>query len=675
LGALSCDKLNPTIPCFNSLLMQRDRPGTPTTRRFVRPCLHIWNESPTTPMRRSIAARRWLLALLGTALLALVAQPASAGALPRAAVVYVAPDGDDTRDCSSPATRCATLQRALEALADGGEARLATGVYTGTASIERSAVVRGGYRLPDYMEGVGASVLDGRRMGTTLRIAKPIMVRLARLTIVGGLADPRGESTGRGGGIFVRGANVLLDRVDISNNIADTGGSGRGGGIYIRDGSLTLTSSTVTSNTASLISATTPITGAIPLEPRVVDVTGSGGGIYAQDARITIRQSLFSENHASIGDAGLTVARSGGGGIYATGCTLEILETVFRDNDALGLAGGGGAIQLLSSQARLRGGEIGATQAPGSVPQAQSAATLDIFSGTTILDSLALRGGPTSSGGILVEPAAAVSPTTALTLTNVLLAEHSGPALQLLPNGVGRARAELRHTTVVSNGIGILAGAGQTAHIINSLIARNDLGTRAPSGAIMLEYTDRYDNRLDADGEVVLGPAGGLALPPRFVMGDRYYRLTPESPLLDQGTPLPGIATDFEGHARNADGDGDGQARPDLGWDELARSAAQFGVPPTLYGLPGQIITTTLELRNAGSAADSFHLSADAPGGWSVSIAPDVATLGPRTGTSLVVTIGIPARVALNSTAIVTIQATGRTSAAVAQIFVGVGEP
>jgi hypothetical protein len=625
-------------------------------------------------MRRSIVARQLLLALPLAILIALVAQPAYADDLP-APVVYVAPDGDDAHDCATPTTRCATLQRALDALADGGEARLATGIYTGTTNIERPSVISGGYELPGYVAGDGSTVLDGLRLGTTLRIAKPIWVRLARLTIVGGLADPSGETSGRGGGIFIRSANVLLDRVDVSDNIADTDGSGRGGGIYIRGGSLTLTSSTVTSNTASLLLATTPITGGVALEPRVINVTGSGGGIYAQDARVSIRQSLLSENHAVAGDTQLTAARSWGGGIYAVDCALDTFGAIFHDNDALGIASGGGAIKLLNSQARLRGGEISATHAADSEPGANSGAAIDIYSGTTTLDNLALRAGPASKGGILLQPAAVVSPTTALTLTNVLLAEHTGAALQLLPNGSGHARAELRHTTVVSNGIGILIGAGQTAHVINSLLAQNDIGTQTFSGTIALEYTDRYGNRLDADGEVQLGPAGGLALPPRFVVSDPYYHLAPESPLLDQGTPLPGIATDFEGHTRNADGDSDGQARPDLGWDELARSAAQFGAPSTLYGLPGQTITTTLELRNMGPAADSFHLSIAAPGGWSVNVAPIEATLGPRTRITLVVTIGIPARVSLNSIATINVQATGRTSATATQIFVGVGEP
>jgi hypothetical protein len=625
-------------------------------------------------MRRSNATHLLLLALSLAMLAAQPARPTHAAPLPPAAIVYIAPDGDDTRDCTTPTTRCATLQRALDALAVGGEARVATGVYTGITDLKRSAIISGGYALPDYLPSTGASILDGRRLGTTLRIAEPISVRLARLTITGGQADSAGKSTGRGGGIYISGAQVLLDHVQVSDNIADTGGSGRGGGIYISDGSLTLSSSAVTSNTASLLLADKSTTASNTVVPLALSATGSGGGIYAQNARVTIRQSVVSANHAVLGSAKFIVARGWGGAIYATGCTLDSFEAVFHGNDALGIAGGGGAIKVFDSQTRLRGGEISGNQTIDRGSGAGSGA-LDIFGGATTLDNLALRAGGVSSVGILLQPAAVVSPSAALTLTNVLLAEYSGTALALVPNGVGHAHAELRHLTVVSNGVGLQIGAGQTAHIINSVIAQNGIGTQTLNGTIALDYTDRYGNRRDAEGEVLLGPAGGLALPPQFAASDPSYHLALVSPLLDQGIPIPGIVSDFEGQARSVDGNGDGQARPDLGWDELVRSAAQFGADKTLYALPGQTIATTLELQNVGPAADIFRISIAAPESWVASVAPTVAALGPRTRIALNVTIGVPARIPFNSMAIITIRATGHTSAAVGQILVGVGEP
>jgi hypothetical protein len=623
-------------------------------------------------MRRSIAAHQLLILLVLATLSARPAQSARAAAPPPTPVVYVAPDGDDARDCASPATRCATLQRALGALAEGGEARLATGVYSGTTDIARSATIRGGYVLPNYQPSGGATVLDGQQLGTTLRIARPIWARLAGLTITGGVADAIGESDGRGGGIFIRSAKVLLDHVEVSGNIADGSGGGRGGGIYIREGSLTLASSRVTSNTASLVAAS-PLRAdiAFPQAPRI---TGSGGGIYAQNARIAIQRSIVSANRAVGSDSGLPVSSGQGGGVYATGCTLDAIETVFSNNQALEL-NGGGALKLINSQTRLRGGEISDNQ-PTDRGQASSGAAIDIYSGTTTLDNLALRSNRAAGGGgILLRPAELISPTAALTLTNVLLTGHGGAALALLPNGVGTARAELRYTSVVSNGIGVLTGVGQMAQVMNSLIVENEIGTQALSGTIRLDHTNRYGNRLDADGDVLLGPGGNLALPPQFAAGDQLYRLAPDSPLIDMGAPQPGIAADFEGQSRSGDGNADGIARPDLGWDEFARSAAQFGANQTLLALPGQTIATTVELRNVGVAADIFQISISAPAGWRASVTPTVVALGPHTQVALAVTIGVPASAPLNSQGVVTLTATGQTSAASGRIVVGVGEP
>ncbi len=45
-------------------------------------------------------------------------------------------------------------------------------------------------------------------------------------------------------------------------------------------------------------------------------------------------------------------------------------------------------------------------------------------------------------------------------------------------------------------------------------------------------------------------------------------RLLPYSPLIDAGTGLFAPGQDFEGELRPADGDGDGEARVDIGADE-----------------------------------------------------------------------------------------------------------
>src|SRR5438552_2671634 len=99
-------------------------------------------------MHRSTSRLQLFLIVVFTALAAPAARPARATAPPLLPIVYIAPDGDDTQDCATPASRCATLQRAFGQLAEGGEARLAGGSYAGATELEHSATIAGGYALP-----------------------------------------------------------------------------------------------------------------------------------------------------------------------------------------------------------------------------------------------------------------------------------------------------------------------------------------------------------------------------------------------------------------------------------------------------------------------------------------------------------------------------------------------
>jgi hypothetical protein len=605
------------------------------------------------------------------ALAATVAQPARAAQPALAPIVYLAPDGDDARDCATPRSRCATFQRGLDRLAAGGQARLAAGTYTGISKVERPALINGGYQLPDYLPGEAPTVLDGQGQGSTLRIDRVAWVRLSGLTITGGLADPDADMTGRGGGVFVRGANVTLDQVVIRNNSADINGSGRGGGLFIRDGVLTVLRSVIISNTASLVSV--PAGGTVGGS----SIIGSGGGIYALDSRVTIRQSLLANNSAVAGNSAVAT-RGWGGGLFAEGCTLEVDTTRFLENNALATAAGGGAIKLLDSRASLRGGEISDNQAASDGGALSGGGGVDILNGTTTLANIALRRNAAAiGGGIRLQPdVGVVSGTVALTLTNTLLAEHSGAALALTPNNGAAARATVRYTSLISNSLGLHAGAQQAIDVTNSLIVGSAIAAQAlDGGTIQLIYTSRYGNQQAAVGDVQIGPAGDLALPPDFVPHDQFFRLAPGSPLLDRGTLLADVTADYEGQPRPIDGDGDGIAQADLGWDELARSAAAFGPNHILFARPGQLLATTLDLRNSGLVSDTFQISITPPPGWSARALLGQVVLGPRARARLAFTIAVPATAPRNTQSQLMVQAVGQTSAATAQIVVNVSEP
>jgi hypothetical protein len=639
-----------------------------------------------------------ILQTLSAALIVLLPQPTHAiDVTAPLALAFVAPDGDDSHDCATPATRCSTLQHALDLLAQGGEVRIAAGSYAGTTRITRSAVVGGGYALPDFRPGAEPTVLDGQHRGTTVRIVGPGWIRIQQLSITGGLADPTGLQEGQGGGIYARAANVILDRVQVYENIAGIGDSGKGGGIYISDGAMMVARSVVASNTALRLGIVQPPPAAPTDTDQPVDSTasatstiasgptGSGGGIYAHNARIVLQDSQISGNRA-VGNSeiGARAAIASGGGLHAEGSTIATLNTRFLANLALagtGTSGSGGAIRLVNSRALLNRGEISDNSACSTPNMASSGGGVDILGGETLMADMALRRNSAATaragqgGGIALRAATA---TTALTLTNVLLAEQRGAALALLPGqSDATARAAVRYATLVSNTIGLQAATGQTITTVNSIITASEVAVQSLAGAsVALAYTDRYGNGIDAEGDLVIGPAGDLALPPGFApANDESFRLDADSALVDRGTPITGVDTDFEGQPRAIDGTRGGLALPDLGWDELALSMAALGPTQTLFAMPGDLLTTTTWLRNIGLAGDTFQLSVDAPPGWTASILPGQATLVAHGATGLTITIKVPDTARLNTRGVLHIRAQGRTSAANALIVVDVGEP
>lgn len=215
-------------------------------------------------------------------------------------------------------------------------------------------------------------------------------------TIINNRTTDAGKSGG--GGIFVAGdSKVVIQSTTISGNTS----ASDGGGISSRDSTVLLKSSTVSGNTA----------------------TDDGGGLFGfEGSSLTVESSLFFDNHADQGGglraegttAGsgateLTIksstfrgnrAENSGGAVDTTGDgTVAISTSKFIGNSTVGDAGGGmylrssAAIVITSSTITHNAGGIGG----GGVALSGSGAKSIV--GTLIRDNIAITG---DGGGIVL---------------------------------------------------------------------------------------------------------------------------------------------------------------------------------------------------------------------------------------------------------------------------------
>lgn len=215
---------------------------------------------------------------------------------------YVATTGNDTNDCLSPVTACATINAVLGKadFKDGDTVLVADGSYTGSDSqvvlLNRDVLVSGGWD-PTFTTQNGWSTLDGQNARTVVVVGDVTSATVERFVVQNG-------SGYYGGGIENDGALVLNNSV-IRNNTCwfDI----CGGGIENSE-TLTLNNSTVVGN----ISA------------------GSGGGIHnGTFGTLIVNNSTISGNTAR-----------GGGGLYSSK-TVTLNNTTITGNTATTGSGGG----------------------------------------------------------------------------------------------------------------------------------------------------------------------------------------------------------------------------------------------------------------------------------------------------------------------------------------------
>ncbi|NEZ04269.1 hypothetical protein G4Y73_08945 [Wenzhouxiangella sp. XN201] len=241
--------------------------------------------------------------------------------------------GDDqggANDCSSQASPCLTISRAIDAAAAFDTIQIADAVYTELLTIGQSLTLVGESEEGTIVQA-HAQPSEAVNPSRVVTISGSSQVSMADLTIRHGVA-------GSGAGIYITGAVELsLLRVTLYRNEAGSSGAG----IYaVQTGCmLIIDQSSFIENAAG---------------------TGNGGGIHGQFCSVGITDSAFVDNSANVG-GGLNIAdgvgiatldrvsfsgnlaRNLGGGMHTLRSTTEIVNSVFRGNLAESADGSGGA--------------------------------------------------------------------------------------------------------------------------------------------------------------------------------------------------------------------------------------------------------------------------------------------------------------------------------------------
>ena len=354
---------------------------------------------------------------------------------------------------------------------------------------------------------------------------------------------------------------------------------------------------------------------AIVEDNHIVDNFGcTGGGIAATGAAV-IRDNYVARNrHACSGGTGGGIAVVGAGTVKVAGNTIV-------DNVA---DAGGGGIELNGAGAPT----IERNVISGNHGQGGGGIELGNQSDALIVNNLISANDAYWGGGILW--------STPLGTT--------GPTL--------RNNTVVGNTAVVGSGIyanGFDAGVQVTNNVITASgsVAAVECATDFDPTPPTFSHNDAWNPSGPEYSTACLSPTGSngnVSADPKFLdpaAGD--YHLRPDSSLIDIGLNAGAPATDIDGDARPFDGDGNGVATVDPGFDEVTDLIL---VVPTLvdFGDVGVGVVASpigVTLTNFGVAPVTVDdASLDGTDAADFSIASDTCTTGP-VGVHATCTVGV----------------------------------
>jgi uncharacterized repeat protein (TIGR01451 family) len=287
---------------------------------------------------------------------------ASANSLPSAHAAgpwYVSNSGNDSNDCASTTTTCASINGALNkpGFVASDTIYVAIGTYTGSGTevvlLNKSATLSGGWNA-SFTTQSGMSTIDGQGTRRGITMSSGAAVTIERFVVQNG-------SSYYGGGIRNSGTLTVTRSILQTNVTSSDGYDPAGGGIW-NDGTLNVTNSTISGNRGyddggGIVSRGGGIWNNGPLNIMDSTLSGnsarSGGGISNDgSSTLNITNSTISGNSAassggiynsSIGTLNITNStisgnranNYGGGGIYHTGVgPLNITNSTISGNSA-----------------------------------------------------------------------------------------------------------------------------------------------------------------------------------------------------------------------------------------------------------------------------------------------------------------------------------------------------
>jgi hypothetical protein len=410
-------------------------------------------------------------------------------------------------------------------------------------------------------------------------------IQITENTIDGNDAGIQGQGVAYGGGIFTSTFGYGTEEILISNNLvrnnSATGvaGNSHGGGVwagstayYTADHSVAVEGNTMSGNTAGTgggIEASSTVwdmdsdaTVDVVVKNNVItantartdDLLGIGAGLSAvlSSARTSVPGIAFVVNNNSIIENESDFVGAGAllrvisdaedflppvdDQLIPATATLDFSNNLIALNESsnvLSDAVGGGLMVFLQSFA----------------DGAQSIANLNL---NTIADNTS----QVSSGGIEFE-------------------SYTGFDTQFI-GGQGRAILNINSSIVTSNsGFGLGGPVPQDEGIFTPGLAAGDTGNQN----VFVSYSDFDVNGQNVEDWMpayvaftVPNDIEYISEDPQFVAPGSDYHILSSSPVVDAGDPVPPAgtpSTDIDGETRIVDGNNDGEARLDMGVDEL----------------------------------------------------------------------------------------------------------